>query len=234
MIPGQSRCRSAPQHLPSRKGLSKALPPIFPSSASGPRPGAWRPSRPFFPACPQTPIQAWLSSWCNTWPRTTKASLQTSSSATPACRSSRWRTGWLCAPTAPTSSRRAGTWLFWAALSNCWSLPLPGAGGCPSTFSFGHWPRISASEPSALCFRAPAPMARSACAPSRARAEWSWPRTLLQPRTTACRAAPLPPAWWTMSFRRPRWRPGLSPMRPTLSEYPAALPLPRRPKSKTR
>ena len=50
-----------------------------------------------------------------------------------------------------------------------------------------------------------------ACGRSRARAAWSWRRTPNPPSTTACRAAPSPPAWWTMCCRRPRCRPSSSP-----------------------
>ena len=69
--------RRFPGKQPGPERRPQARLPVFPSSASAPRPAGWRRSRPSSPACPPTPIRAWPSSWCSTWPRTTRASSPT-------------------------------------------------------------------------------------------------------------------------------------------------------------
>ena len=107
-------------------------------------------------------------------------------------------------PATSTSCRRTRTWRSWAGVCASWSRRRRAAGACPSTPSSARWRRTAASGPSASSSPAPAATARSGCAPSRARAAWPWRRPRDAPPTTACRAAPSPPAWSTTCCRPAR------------------------------
>ena len=190
-------CLSMKTAWPRRK---RGKNPDFPLSASEHRLAGWLPWRHFFPACRPIGIRTWHSWWCSIWHRTIRASLPILSAAIPACRPSRSRTAWPYSPTASTSSLQGMTWHFSMARCNC-SSPANLTAGASRSISFSARSlRTSASGRSASCFREPAATARSACARSRGRPEWSWPRPLLRPSLTACRGARLPRAWWITSF----------------------------------
>jgi hypothetical protein len=75
-------------------------------------------------------------------------------------------------------------------------MPHRAASACPSTSSFIPW-HIDQRE-RAICIvlsGTGSDGAHRACGPSRPKAAWSWCRTRHPPSTTACRAAPSPPAW---------------------------------------
>ncbi len=216
-----------PNHVRRRKAVSRrtakperrvSMPRPFPSSASAPRPGGWRRSRPSFPACRPTSIpgmafvlvqhlapdhKSILTDLIQRYTRMQVFEVEDGMEVQPNC-------AYIIPPNRDMalSERRApaaGTRRpARPAPAHRLLLPLPGPGPARA----GHRHR-------ALGHRQRRHTGRARHQGRRRHGHGPGPRD--PPSTTACRAAPSPPAWWTSCCRRQRCLPSSSPTSPRAS-----------------